>query len=325
MSNNNNNNNNKIKPANYIAVVALAALGVLTFFGALFLSEDGLPGNAAIKAAAFTFAIGLLLVLCIVAKTQECEFTKWRIVEWICFVAYLVVAVACYKPFLQFFHIVQHRESLQAQAQQEINYIDSLCVTFNKNAADDLEKAAKQMKNYKGSGQDDPNIDGGLSEYIENHKITNFKKWKEDYSELVEFKQGSLDSLKLKINLWRLMDMSSIAYEMKDKASSTWDLLDTHIKDLEKTYELIPIISGGGANSPYKFGGMAEYNIGERPASSQFSQDFRKPLDGFNTGILAYILLHFLALANYFLVRRSPIVDIKKDITKDDSGLPIEI
>ena len=319
-----NNNNNKIKPANYIAVISIAALGVLTFFGNLFLSEDGQPGGAAIKAAAFTFVIGLFLVLCIVAKTQECEFTKWRIVEWFCFVAYLVVAVACYKPFLQFFHIVQHKKPLQVQALKEINAIDSLCASYNQKAAADLMCAAINLEQYKKGGQN-ISVDESFSKYIQDNPYSDSADWLESYSPLVEFKSESFDSLRMKAESWKLMDLSYIAYELKDKASSTWDQLNEHISNNQEKHSLIPEISRKSPDDPYHFDGYAKYEIGERPAPSQFSQDFRKPMSGFNTGILAYILLHFLALANYFLVRRSPIVDIKKDITKDDSGLPIEI
>ena len=317
---------NRISPANIVAVIAVAALGVITFFGALFQSEDGTIGSAAIKAAVFTFAIGLLLVLCIVTKQVESEFKKWRVIEYICLAAYIAVAVIFYKPFLQFFHVVQNKEKLQTQALHEITSIDSLCDTYNSKAETELSRAAQNMKSYSISGQEMTDEDGGLADYINRHSITNFNRWSEDNMENVDFEKESLDSLRQRVEMWSYMDLSAIAYEMTNKAADTWDNLEDHISYIESEFELIPVISHEDADHPYRLEGYVEFNIGDdRPEPSKFSKMFREPVNGFNIGIVIYIVLHLLALLNYFLVRRSPVIDIKKNNSTDDMGLPLQI
>lgn len=321
----NNTNKDRISPANIIAIIAVAALGVLTFFGALFQQEDGTIGVAAIKAAIFTFGLGLLLVFCIVTKTVESEFKKWRIVEYFCLGVYLIVAVICYKPFLQFFHVVQHKESLQKMALDEINAIDSLCISYNAKAENEISNAALFMKRYMDSGQDQTDEDGGLSDYIQKHKIKNFDSWRDDYLSIVHFEQEGMDSLRQKAEMWNLMDLSSIAYELKNKAVDTWSDLNEHINNMEKEFELIPSVSRIDADHPYHYDGIVKFDLGTEPNTSAFSKKFREPISGFNIGIIVYIFLHFLALMNYFLVRRSPIIEIKNGNKNDDSGLPLNL
>ena len=332
----NNKNKDRVSPANIIAVVAIAALGVLSFFGALFQQEDGTTGMPLIKAGAFTVGLGVLLFICIMAKTTEKEFTKWRIFEYVSLAAYLIVAVTCYKPFLQFFHVVQHKGRLQTMARNEIHSIDSLCVAYNENAQNQLELAAGFMKEYqKKPGQNASIEDGGLSDYM--RKISNVENWKgkEEVGGYVEFEQENLDSLKQKINSWSLMDLSAIAYEMKDLAAETWNQLDTHIANLKDGsyveggdgFKLIPSIKmkkDEEGNDCLYLDGVVKFDIGECPETSAFAKEFRKPWSGFNTGVLVYILLQFLALLNYLLVRRSPIVQIRKDRREDDGGLLLD-
>ena len=326
------NNKNRISPANIIAIVAIAALGVLTFFGALFQQEDGTTGMPLVKAGAFTVGLAVLLVICIMAKTTEKEFAKWRIFEYVSLAAYLVVAITCYKPFLQFFHVLQHKGKLQVMAWNEINSIDSLCATYNEEAMDKLESVAGFMKEYRKSSQ--TTEDGGLGEYM--RKISNVDNWKdEEVGGYVEFGPENLGSLRQKIESWNFMDLSAIAYAMKDLAANTWNQLDTHIDNLKEGnyveggggYKLIPSIKTkkDEENNDFLYlDGMVKFDIGECPQPSKFSTEFRKPWSGFNIGVIVYILLQFLALANYLLVRRSPIVQIRRDRRDDDGGLLLD-
>ena len=323
-------NKNRVSPANIVAVIAVAALGVITFFGALFQSEDGSISSAVIKAAVFTFGIGLLLVFCIVTKTVESEFKKWRVIEYICLAAYIAVAVAFYKPFLQFFHVVQHKEELQNQALDEISEINDMCENFNIHAEDDMSKAAQGIKNYTDSRQAKSEVDGGLAEYVKSQlddkNIEDYNDWEEDsYNLHVRFNQESLDDLRQRIELWNYMDLSAIAFDMSNKAVRTWDDLDDHIVEIGDEYKLVPVISY--VDHLYRYDGLVDYSdvIGSRPESSKFTQRFREPISGFNIGIIIYVVLHLLALMNYFLVRRSPIIEIKKGNQNDDSGLPLKL
>lgn len=317
-------NNNRISPANIIAIISVAALGVLTYLGASFLPEK--YGNPIIWAALFTFGIGLLLVFCIATKTVESEFKKWRPIEYICLAAYLVVAVTCYKPFLQFFHVTQQKKSLQTMALAEIDSIKSFCNRYNIPADTAVTYAASQMRGYNNNGQFDPLNDNGLSKYLKKHvaKVDGEYGWEENTKKKVNFPTKNLDSLRMKVDQWNPLEISSVAAQLDSLAPKVWDSLNQHIQKTE-TDSLIPVISGGGSNGLYKYDGFPNFNIGPKPKPSVFTKKFRQPVSGFNVGIIVYILLHLLALMNYILIRRSPIIDIQKGNKNDDSGLPLDI
>lgn len=317
-------NNNRISPANIIAIISVAALGVITYLGASFLPEKF--GNPIIWAALFTFGIGLFLVFCIATKTVESEFNKWKPVEFICLGVYLVIAVCCYKPFLQFFHVVQHKQSLQTMAKTEIDTIQEFCKRYNNQAEKAVELAASQMNNYNDAGQYDPINDNGLSDYLTKH-VTKVSTWQTISKAKVKFNTHEVDSLEVMADRWNVMEISSLAVRLDSLAIKVWSNLDRHIQKYETdtALMLIPVISGGGANGPYRYDGLKSFDLGPKPNASVFTQRFREPVSGFNWGIAVYILLHLLALANYFLIRRSPIIDIQKGNKNDDTGLPLDI
>lgn len=323
-----NKSKNRISPANIIAVIAIAALGVLTFFGSLFLSKDGNIGNAAITAAIFTFSIGLLLIFCIATKRTESEFKKWRVVELLCLAAYFAVAAYFYKPTLQFFHVLQNKEKLQKQAVSEIDAIENMCDKYNKDARYEVNTAYDNLESYFNSGKNSSADDGGLRDYMDERKMEDLKgcdEWRDDALDVTRFKTESLDSLRQRVETWSFMDLSAIAFEMDTKAADTWDALDSHIKEMKEKHGYVPEIVQNPDDNTYRLDGYVKFDIGEKPGSSQFKKDFKEPVSGFNLGIIAYIVLHLLALMNYFLVRRSPIIDIKKGNQSDDSGLPLKI
>ena len=98
-------NNGKISIANYLSIAALAGLGVVSFFGSLLHSPNGSLGGPAFSAIALVVVLGALLFLGIRAKGADSNAEKWRIVEWVCVLLYIVIAVLGSKPFLRFFYI----------------------------------------------------------------------------------------------------------------------------------------------------------------------------------------------------------------------------
>jgi hypothetical protein len=131
----------------------------------------------------------------------------------------------------------------------------------------------------------------------------------------------------MKVDQWNPLEISSVATQLDSMAPKVWQSLNKHIQKYETdtTLCLIPVIGGGGSNGPYRYDNLASFDIGSQPEPSVFTKKFRQPVSGFNVGIIVYILLHFLALMNYLLIRRSPIIDIQKGNKNDDSGLPLDI
>ncbi len=317
---------NRISPANIIAIVALAGIGVMSFFGNLFIT--GNPGRAIIGAAVLAIGLALLLFTCIHAKTAEDNFDKWRVVEYICLAVYLCVAIVFREPFQQFFHVVTHKTALQEQAQMEIKSIQTMCDNYKKESEKQLTYAKQQLESYSKSGQYDPNNNNNsLDKYINDHNISNFDQWEINAKVIIAYKHDDVDRLKQKISAWNIMELSSLAVELESMANKTWEKLRTQIAYYKDKKDLIPIIKGGGS-SEYIYDGLVDvddYKLGGEPQGSEFIKMFHDSEKGFNIGWIVYILLNLLALANYILVRRSPIIQIRKDKRQDDGGMIVKV
>ena len=321
-------NKNRVSPANIIAVIAVALLGILYFFGTLFQSKDGTLVFPAIKALAFVIAIGVLLFLCIKAKTTEKEFRRWHIFECFSIAAYLIIAVSCYEPFLHFFYVMTHRQSLKTQAMNEIASIDTLCYKFNDEAQSAMDEARDMFISY--CVHSDTTVDE-IEDYLNTFTLSKasskklINEWDSIYYiNVVQFKYDKFENVRSKVNTWNPLDMPSIATAMDSLAIKTWDELYEHIFGSDgfiKQFDLIPVVS---VSSGYRYQlekKRKEFNIiGFRPQPSEFSKQFYE--SGFSkVGIIIYIVLHLLALLNYIFARRSPILQIKKNSDKDDGGI----
>lgn len=320
-------NKNRVSPANLLAIIGLAGIGVLTFFGVLFQSEDGQPGGPIIKAAALTAGLGLLIILMVRAKTTEDDFNMWRVTEWVCLGAYLVVAALFYKPTLQFFHVVQHKEEFQTMAMKEMEQMDSLCTIYSIKEMGLVNEAADMIESYLSNEQSEYGVedDGGLFAYIDKKetRIT-AEAWKTNALEQVKYEDYKKDTVLMeKISRWNLLDLADIAIKMKDLSSTEWTKLDNHIKENEKI-GIIPSITRS-ENGIYVLKGVVNHNIGSKPGVSPFYEKFREPVTSNNVGWIVYVVLNIMVLLNYLLVRRSPIVQIRKDKRDDDGGLVLEV
>ena len=332
-------NKNRVSPANLLAIIGLAGIGVLTFFGVVFQSEDGQPGGPIIKAAALTAGLGLLIILMVRAKTTEDDFNMWRVTEWVCLGAYLVVAALFYKPTLQFFHVVQHKEEFQTMAMKEMEQMDSLCTIYSIKEMGLVNEAADMIESYLSNEQSEYGVedDGGLFAYIDKKEtritaVISAQPYgaNEDadvsdaYNQLQKYEDYKKDTVLMeKISRWNLLDLADIAIKMKDLSSTEWTKLDNHIKENEKI-GIIPSITRS-ENGIYVLKGVVNHNIGSKPGVSPFYEKFREPVTSNNVGWIVYVVLNIMVLLNYLLVRRSPIVQIRKDKRDDDGGLVLEV
>lgn len=291
--------------ANIIALVGLAGIGVVTFFGMLLHSSDGKPAGAILGATALVAGLGFLLFMSIKAKGAEDNPDKWRYVEWACLAAYVIVSFVFASPFLRFFYILGEKDSMQAQARQEIKAIKVLYQDYEHQQKKFLNDAVEQIQNYKASGQQ-KNISDDLAEYVKGIG-NNVDAWAAKASTIVKLTPDKqLSDIEDKIEGWNIMHLSSIATELEAKDSDAWTMIENKIKKYEEQNKLIPVIGGGGGH-PYKLDGYAKFNLGNRP-EAKFAQMLRSSDGSTILGWIIFVVLNLLVLLNYAVAQRTGFV-----------------
>ena len=289
-------NSGNVSIANIIALIGLAGLGVVTFFGILLHSSDGKPAGAILGALSLVAVLGFLLFMGIRAKGAQDNPDKWRYVEWACLVIYVVVAALFAGPFQRFFYIVSEKDALQAEARQEIRTIKTLYQEYDHQQKKFLDDAVEQIQNYIASGQQN-NIKDELADYVNGIK-NDVNGWAMKAATIVKLpKDQQLIDIEDKIEGWNFMQLASIASDLEEKDSEAWTSLEAKILKYQEQNKLIPVIGGGGGQ-PYKLDGYAKFDLGESP-NPGFAQMLRSSDGNTVLGWIIYVVLNLLVLLNY--------------------------
>lgn len=294
-------NKGNITIANFIALVGMAGIGVVTFFGQLFHSQDGTPGAAIIGALALMAGLTFLLVMSIKAKSCEDNPDKWRFVEWGCLIAYIVVAAFFATPFQRFFYTLTEKENMKALAKEEVKAIETMYQNFEYQQKKYMVEAVEQIQNYRDSKQI-ASVGSELAEYVKN--VGDLDSWQEKAQLVVKLPEDKeLAEIKEKIEVWNLMSLASLAADLDKKGKAAWTAVGKHIQNFTENNKLIPVIGGGGIH-PYSFDGYAKFDLGSAP-EAKFAATLRSA-DGHTTlGWIIYIFLNLMVLLNYVVTNRT--------------------
>lgn len=292
------NNSSKVSIANIIALIGLAGLGVITFFGLMLSSDDGSLGTPVIGAVAFVAVLFFFLFMSIKAKGAESNTEKWRIVEYVCLACYIIVAVVFAKPFMRFFSVLTQKSELQQQAKAEIMALKSLYDEYNQQKDKFMKEAVEQIKNYQASKQ------GGkdsIAQYVAG--VGNVDTWASKAQKLVKMEDVQLMELNKRVSDWNLLDLPALASDLSKKDSTAVTKLEEKIKINQSKHKLIPVIGGGGSK-PYVLTGYAQFNL-KKTGGSKFAQMLKEGGTTSPVAWIVYAVLHLLVLLNYLVAPRS--------------------
>lgn len=309
----------KITIANILALIGLAGIGVVTFFGMQLHSSDGTPGTAIIGAVALVVGLGFLLMMSIKAKKADNNPDKWRYVEWACLVVYVAVAAYFATPFQRFFYMTTEKSDLQAMAREEVQAIQEMYQRYEHQQKKYLTEAVEQLKNYNDSKQISMTYNGELAEYIKGVG-TNVDSWESKANLIVKLQPDKeLSDIAHEIEVWNIMNLSSLALRLEKKDKEAWTSMETKIREFGEKNKLIPVIGGGGVQ-PYYFDGYAKFDLGT-PPQPQFAQALRASNGNTVLGWIVYVVLNLLVLLNYLATSRSAYVGPRRG--RKIGGLPL--
>ena len=309
----------KITIANILALVGLAGIGVVTFFGMQLHSSDGTPGTAIIGAVALVAGLGFLLMMSIKAKKADNNPDKWRYVEWACLVIYVVVAAFFATPFQRFFYMTTEKSDLQAMARAEVQAIQEMYQSYEFQQKKYLTEAVEQLKNYNDSKQISMTYNSELAEYVKGVG-TNVDSWESKAALIVKQQPDKeLSDIAHEIEVWNIMNLSSLALRLEKKDKEAWTSMETKIREFGEKNKLIPVIGGGGVQ-PYYFDGYAKFDLGT-PPQPKFAQALRASNGNTVLGWIVYVVLNLLVLLNYLASSRPGYVGPRRG--RKIGGLPL--
>lgn len=309
----------KITIANILALIGLAGIGVVTFFGMQLRSSDGTPGTAIIGALALVVGLGFLLMMSIKAKKADNNPDKWRYVEWACLVVYVAVAAYFATPFQRFFYMTTEKSDLQAMARAEVQAIQEMYQSYEHQQKKYLTDAVEQLKNYNDSKQISMTYNSELVEYVKGVG-TNVDSWESKAALIVKLQPDKeLSDIAHEIEVWNIMNLSSLALRLEKKDKEAWTSMETKIREFGEKNKLIPVIGGGGVQ-PYYFNGYAKFDLGT-PPQPKFAQALRASNGNTVLGWIVYVVLNLLVLLNYLATSRSAYVGPRRG--RKIGGLPL--
>ena len=299
-------NSGGISLANILAMIGLAGIGVITFFGILLHSPDGKPAGAILGAIGLVAALGLLLYFCIRAKSADESLGLWRYVEYGCLIVYVFVAIIFAGPFQRFFYISFEKEKLQDQARTEIKAIKNLYLEYDHQRTSALNTAVEQMKSYKTSAQSD-SVDTPLASYMD-VVGNNIDSWRQKADVVTKLPEDTeIADIEDRIEGWNIMQIPATAKELEEKSPAAWNTVQNKIETAQRKNNMIPVIEGGGYQ-PYRLSpNYAQYSLTPLP-EPKFAAMVRESNGNTVIGWIIYVLLNFLVLLNYFVAPRTDYV-----------------
>lgn len=292
-------NSGRISIANILALLGIAALGVTTFFGIYLNSTEVKMGTAAILAVLFVIGLTVFIFLAIIAKQKDSESNKWKIVEGICLVSYLVIAVLFSLPSRHFISVLTQKTELQKNARQNIDEIRTMVNSYNMELKEHLDYATQQLHACEDAGK---YVDSDLDQFWKDN-ISGIEFWRDDVEAdmRVKLEATTLDSLDNAINQWNLLKVPSLIKTIDDIESQTRKA----IADLKETYKnRIPAILGG-SGVIYRMNGYVSWSNNNEKRSADFKENLLTLNDNTILGFIVYIILHFIVLLNYLVVPRA--------------------
>ena len=304
-----NKKDGKVSVANILALLGIAAIGVVMFLGFMLKSDDGSPGIPGVLAAIVMAALGFLLFLIIKAKTADNNPDKWVFVEWGGLFAYLIVAAVSAPVFLHFFDVFSHKDELQSMANTEIQSVKKIYGDFEDEKTKALNAAEEQANNYLLSKKDIPEMNEIFFENLDKN-TKSLESWKENADKALSLGNFDLklDSIKYEIKNWNWINIASLAKRLEKLDVNVKKDLEEKIEKLKKDSKLVPIIS-----ADYKLTGYHDFKIAEGP-EPKFSNAINNSSVNSVLGWVLLFVLHLIILFSYLVARRANYLKKRNDV-----------
>lgn len=203
-------NSDKITLANLVSIIGIVLLAFLFYCG---IAISGMSiGISILIAVGISAVIGFILWLLLHAKGVENDFAKWRAVEIVSLVLFILVSLGSSWFILKFTNVLFQKDAIQRVARNDIDEIRSLISKYKADATADYDLVKRKIISASESRYYPNNIDDALKDTLES-------QWRFSVRELstkasVDNFLNGTDSLTIGISIprWidRIADLSTI-------------------------------------------------------------------------------------------------------------------
>lgn len=204
-------NSDKITLANLVSIIGIVLLAFLFYCG---IAISGMSiGISILIAVGISAVIGFILWLLLHAKGVENDFAKWRAVEIVSLVLFILVSLGSSWFILKFTNVLFQKDAIQRVARNDIDEVRSLISKYKADATADYDNVKRDIISASESRYyPDYNIDAALRDTLAS-------QWRFSVTELrtkasVDNFLNGTDSLTIGIRIprWidRIADLSTI-------------------------------------------------------------------------------------------------------------------
>ena len=242
----------RVSLINFLSVLGLAALFMLTWLGELFLT-GGEMAKSLLLAGGLTLLFAVLLVVLVRIKSASSNFRVWAIVEIVVLILYAVAAILLSRPSRQFFEVTANKAEIQQQAKADFAAIRDVFTQYENFENDALSNTRRDILASIGGTRDkaladfyaamkiNPKDNENVNRYcdIQKEKLLGNK-----YEQYKKENLQQVDTWEQAVKDWSILRIPDIAND----AQVVRDIVKA-LSDYSKKADLPAIVSDGKTHS----------------------------------------------------------------------------
>lgn len=305
-------NNGKVTIANLIAIAGFAVLTLFYFIGKLYLENGAVVKTILLTLAFLCLSFGVLFFL-IKVKGVENDFKKWRIVEYVLFAGYIVVAASFSLGFVHFFSIVGSTDALKETGKRDIKSIENMFSIYEKFETDAISTTRYGLMNTLGASLSDE-----LKEFMSEKKIlanmqsiSNFCEIQDSillgktYRNFKNQVMSQLEDYEMVIDQWNTFGIARNFNDIRDLSCTVAETLG-NFSGSSKVF-LPQIERRNGVMTIVKENQRIEFPVPAMALPYSLG-DFKGSIIGW----ILYVTCHLCVLMNYFVAYRSDVIELTR-------------
>lgn len=320
----NEKNDTRLTLANFISFgLGLAAFAVFFWLGLHFSGFE--LATSLLCSLGATIVFGLLLWLMIRAKSADRERSRWRSIEYVTLVCYVVFAACSIWPMSRFFSVNSKSDEIKSLAMEDVAHLQALLTEFKDKESEKLNRTITGMENYVSSRPSNGTV-SEIERYFEDpdHKATMNRVGVEAYRTTWSRRVNDcVRDDKAYAATWR------VALQEADRQIASWNILKVpaSVAELDRlALEIGTTLTEISDSFPFPI--IEQRSIRQAGQGSRYGiimVNAKRTFDEVDNltivGVSISILIHLLILFNYFVANRSRRLEAGKSHRKPTGGI----
>lgn len=320
--------NNGISIANIVAILGLVIFLVLSYLGQSYMSGGSMIWDI-LKSSGYTAVAAFLIWFLIKAKGAENDLKKWKILEYLVLVIYILYAVVSiqYSGVIHFFNVNDKKEQVKEFAREDIANVNKMYDEYEKFEYEKLDDIVAHLSNMDMYNNYIPN---DLQNFIEDKTITigdmssintyrdDIKKKIDEYKDYKKISDAEFKTILSQINSWSVLNIPATSQKIEKLSKEIAKRLTENSNNVSDYLPVIMVDDNG-----YYIDGSHKIEFSSEDLNLQYKKAISEPvkLTEFENlsiiGFLSIIGIHLLILFNYIVAYRTKTLPVGRKMNKD--------